>query len=213
MQNAYVARESRFEIDGPAGLLQLLVNGVESPKGVALICHPHPSYGGTMDNKVVHTLARAFRDEGIVAVRFNFRGVGNSEGSFSDGAGELDDLKAAIDWAQSQGESLPLWLAGFSFGGAVSANLLQSGFEVKASVLVSPAIGKYGSDSKQGLPGPCLLLQGEEDEVLPPEDVYQWAEQFGGPQMSVEKFPETGHFFHGKLVEIKEVVQAFIQAC
>ncbi|MBK8288029.1 MAG: alpha/beta hydrolase [Cellvibrionales bacterium] len=119
------ARETRFLLSGKAGAIELLVNGVQRPRALSLICHPHPLHGGSLDNKVVFTLARACRDSELVAVRFNFRGVGDSAGIYGNGIGELDDAKWLLGRIHSELPDLPIILAGFSFGAAIAAQLAQ----------------------------------------------------------------------------------------
>lgn len=217
-KNFFKQREIPIDIEGPAGNLQLLVNGIDrerEPSGIAVICHPHPQYGGTLDNKVVHTVARAFRDAGITAVRFNFRGVGRSEGSFAQGVGEREDLQAVIDWIKKRQPELPVWLAGFSFGGAVAAAFARDHRDVIAGlVLVSPALGNYGFDEKDSLSVPGLLLQGEEDDVLAPEIVYQWVDRHSDAGIQLQRMPKAGHFYHGQLTELKTHVKNYLdQVC
>ena len=110
----------QLSVDGPVGKLETLVESPDNPAGIAVICHPHPLYHGTMKNKVVHTLARVFIDVGYVAVRFNFRGVGNSDGEYAEAIGETDDLLAVVKWARERWPVKPLWMAGFSFGAFVA---------------------------------------------------------------------------------------------
>lgn len=218
MNDVFLKHETALLIDGSVGDLELLVNGVAGGKfkGVAIICHPHPQFGGTMDNKVVYTLVRAFRDEGIATVRFNFRGVGCSTVRESDtacgsGIGELDDLRTVLAWVKHLHVDLPLWLAGFSFGGAVAACLARDNTaELVGCVLVSPALGRYGFSIDDSLSLPCLLVQGEADEVLAPQIVFDWYQRHQSHAMSLVKLARVGHFYHGQLPALKRVVENFI---
>lgn len=200
-----VAEASQL-IEGPAGALEMLVARVEGSDRVAIICHPHPLYGGTMQNKVVHTLMRAARDKGVSTIRFNFRGVGKSAGAHAEGVGEIDDCLAVIAWARSNLGSEKLWLMGFSFGGyiaAAAACRLQQWPE--QLVLVAPSVEKLPFKDLMPMPGASVVMMGEADEVVASKAVFDLLE--GQPGVTVERFPETGHFFHGRLVELKEAVE------
>ncbi len=219
MNSAFFDKETTLSIAGAAGNIEVKINGItattgtaEDVRAVAVICHPHPLYGGTFDNKVVSTLARVFRDSGIVAVRFNFRGVGSSDGVHDEGGGERADLASVITWVQQQCEKVELYLAGFSFGGAVVAAYVASlkpgnpvYEQVRQVMLVSPAIGRYGFEADRVMPLPTLLIQGEADELLSVEDACNWAKQSAQP-VEVCLLPQTSHFYHGKLVELKQAV-------
>ncbi|HHJ15060.1 MAG TPA: alpha/beta hydrolase [Gammaproteobacteria bacterium] len=192
-------------MEGPAGRLELRVDlPQEEPRALAVICHPHPLHGGSLDNKVVHQLARAFSEQGAVSVRFNFRGVGNSEGAYDEGRGEREDLLAVTGWARKRWPELPLWLAGFSFGGLVA---LAATAELAPDwlVTVAPAVSYF--PVTPGLPphGRWLLIQGTDDEIVPAKDVEAWLASAG---LSPEKvFVEgAGHFFHGRLNRLREAV-------
>lgn len=192
-------------ISGPAGSLQVLVeepNGL--PSALAVICHPHPLHGGALTNKVVHQLARTFLQQGAVTVRFNFRGVGESEGAFDDGRGELADLLAVVDWASQRWPHLQLWLGGFSFGGIIAIRAAMD-LQLDRLVTVAPAIS-YLPDMKPDLPGlDWLLVQGEEDDIVSTESVVRWAESLPNrPTMAL--VAGTGHFFHGRLNDLKQAM-------
>lgn len=200
----------KLAIAGPAGALQALLEmpreGVQS--GIAVICHPHPVHGGTMDNKVVHTLSRAFNHSGFAALRFNFRGTGDSAGVFDDGAGERQDTLAAIRWMEGRFPSLPLWLGGFSFGAAMAIHAsLQS--ECAGLVSIAPAVSRFASEIEEQPACPWLIVQGDQDELVDIDETVAWMDDLDpGPELVV--FPETGHFFHGKLVPLRETVEAFV---
>ena len=191
-------------IVGPAGSLEVAVEGAASPRALALVCHPHPLFSGTMDNKVVTTLSKAFEEIDCAVVRFNFRGVGKSEGSYDEGRGEVEDAKAALAHLQTLcGEQLPLILAGFSFGGFVAASLATTVPHQKL-VLVGPAVSRFAVPS---VAAETVVIHGETDDVVPLADVLNWAR----PQaLPVTVFPGSGHFFHGQLVALKHAVR---QAC
>jgi hypothetical protein len=190
----------RRTLPGPAGSLECAVDEpTQPPCGVAVLCHPHPVHGGTLDNKVVQTLARAFVQLGWRSVRFNFRGVGASHGAWDEGRGEIDDALAVI--AQTRDAALPLVIGGFSFGGYV-ATRAAARLEPKASrlVLVSPAVANFDAAP---VPPNTLLIQGESDDVVPLAAVLDWAR----PQaLPVTVIPGSSHFFHGQLSLLKQIV-------
>tara|TARA_A100001391_G_scaffold174925_1_gene137587 strand:+ start:4390 stop:5019 length:630 start_codon:yes stop_codon:yes gene_type:complete len=199
----------RLALEGPEGTLEAALEGdADNPTMIAIVCHPHPLFGGTMDNKVVTTLARAARDAGAAVLRFNFRGVGNSQGAFSEGIGETEDLIAVHRWLTREFPDRPLWLAGFSFGSFVAARgaevLAANGQAPKALMLVAPPVHHFDFEGIENAGCPVTVVQGEDDEVVPAEQVFRWAEHTPlAPDLI--RFPDSGHFFHGKLVDLKEV--------
>ena len=189
-------------IDGPAGALELAVNQPGgAPAGIALVAHPHPLQGGTLDNKVVQTLAKTFVALGYAAVRFNFRGVGGSLGAFDEGNGETDDALAVLAYAQQRFGALPLALAGFSFGSFVQTRVAQR-VAFERLVLVGPAVNRFEGAS---VAAETIVIHGEEDDVVPLADVLAWARP---QQLPIVVFPGCGHFFHGRLVQLQQVVMA-----
>lgn len=192
-------------IDGPAGPLEIAFQQPANATALALICHPHPVHGGTMDNKVVQTLAKAFAELGCATLRFNFRGVGDSAGAFDEGIGETEDASAALAWARAQlPPSLPLIAAGFSFGCFVQSRLLPRS-QPQQLVLVGPAVSRFQlAVLPTDLQQQTLVIHGEADDVVPLDAVMDWARPQGLP---VTVFPGTGHFFHGRLTELKAVVK------
>ncbi len=202
-------RETPVVIAGQVGQLEALYLEVPDARGVALICHPNPVQGGTMLNKVVSTLQRTARDAGLITLRFNYRGVGASEGSHDMGTGEVDDAQAAAQWLLARHPGLPLTLLGFSFGGFVAASLggrLEAqGVQLKHLFMVAAAVTRL-RDSDQ-LPENCLLtlIQPETDEVIDPQAVYDWSDALVRPH-ELLKVAECGHFFHGKLTDLKDLV-------
>lgn len=174
----------------------------------AVILHPHPLYGGTMQNKVVHTLARAFGELGVASVRFNFRGVGASAGSFSHGEGETEDALAVIEWARSQRPDAPIWLAGFSFGAYIALRAAAMS-KVSGLITVAPAVHLYDFSTLKLTPCPWLLIQGEADEIVPVEAVRQWLSGVAPPPQALY-LPGVSHFFHGHLADIKKALHDFV---
>jgi hypothetical protein len=192
--------ERRF-VDGPAGMIECAISSPGLVRGMAVVCHPHPLHGGTMDNKVVMTISRALLQDGLRVVRFNFRGIGGSEGTWGEGSGEIDDAMAVI--ASLHDESHPLVLGGFSFGGYVAANAaarLAPRAPAKRLVLVAPAVQNFQTPP---VPPDTLVVHGEADDVVPLDAVLAWAR----PQvLPVTVVPDTGHFFHGRLPLLKQLI-------
>ncbi|MCE4057458.1 alpha/beta hydrolase [Pseudomonas sp. Au-Pse12] len=202
-------RETPVVIAGPVGQLEALYLPVPDARGVALICHPNPVQGGTMLNKVVSTLQRTARDAGLITLRFNYRGVGASEGSHDMGSGEVDDAQAAAQWLQAQHPDLPLTLLGFSFGGFVAASLggrLEAqGVSLKHLFMVAAAVTRLRESDLLPQSCPLTLIQPETDEVIDPQAVYDWSAALVRPH-ELLKVAECGHFFHGKLTDLKDLV-------
>ena len=208
-ENWLCARETRCLINGHEGTVELCINGVEQPRAIALICHPHPLHGGNLDNKVVFTMARACRDNNIVAVRFNFRGVGRSEGVHDDGIGELADASKILACVLAKQPQLPVILAGFSFGAAIAAGLAQKLMCV-GLLLSAPPVPRYGLDRVVAVTAPVLLMQCDDDEVIDSAEIYCWFDQLSAPQKTLQRWPDGGHFFHGMLAELKIVAEDFL---
>ena len=197
------ARGERIAITGPAGAIEIVLDiPSAAPKGVALVCHPHPLQGGTLDNKVAQTLARAFAKLGYAATRFNFRGVGKSAGAFDEGIGETEDALAVLAHVRSRfGDALPVALAGFSFGSFVQTRVAER-VHAEGLVLVGPAVNRF---PMQHVQAGTVVVHGEEDDVVPLADVFAWARP---QQLPVVVFPGCGHFFHGRLPQLASVVTA-----
>lgn len=202
-----VVRSEGLAIAGPAGTLEAALD-TSSPKvkAIAVICHPHPLQQGTMQNKVVTTLARTFAHLGAAAVRFNFRGAGASAGEHTGGAGERDDARAVVSFCRRRWPELPLYLGGFSFG-AATALAIAAEIGPRGLVAVAPPIGRLPADFR---PPSCpwLLVQGEADEVVPPGPVRAWAAALASPPRFV-LLPGVGHFFHGHLSVLADTVREF----
>jgi uncharacterized protein len=199
-----------FSITGPAGNLEGIAHLPDgAPRAIAVVAHPLPTMGGTMENKVVTTLAKTFAGLGFATLRFNFRGVGASEGEFDSGNGEVEDVLTIVRYAQDTFGHLPLILSGFSFGGYVQARAAQQLHpQPHRLVLIAPAVGRSvpsfeNSTSMPHVPHNTLLIHGEHDEVVALADVMDWAR----PQhLPIVVLPEAGHFFHGRLHQIKQLV-------
>ena len=184
---------------GPAGAIETAIDEPQAAlRGVAVLCHPHPQHGGTMDNKVVQTLARAFVQLGYRAVRFNFRGIGASEGGWDEGRGEVGDALAVIDALRDP--ALPLVLGGFSFGGYVASQAAAQTADVQRLVLIAPAVKNF---SMAPVSQHTLVIHGEADDVVPLAACFDWAR----PQpVPVTVIPGAGHFFHGQLPLLKQLI-------
>lgn len=197
-------RENIF-VTGPAGRLQTLESKPQTaPQALAVICHPHPLHGGTLENKIVHQLAKSFVELNAVSVRFNFRGVGQSEGVYDEGCGEREDLLAVVEWARQRWPGLPLWLAGFSFGGFIALDAAQS-LQPDWLVTVAPAVNYF--PNQPGLPGRIrwLLIHGDADDIVPWSALEAWITQ-QGMAPKVVCVEGAGHFFHGRLNELRDIV-------
>jgi len=191
----------RVFIAGAAGKIETMVDRPErTPRGVALVAHPHPLYGGTLDNKVVQTLARTFVELGYVSLRPNFRGVGASEGAHDEGRGETEDLLRVIAHAKETFGDLPLVLTGFSFGAAVQTQVSQR-IRPERVVLVGVAVGRFPSET---VPPDTLVIHGEVDETIPLAKVLDWARP---QELPVVVIPGADHFFHLRLNIIKNIVR------
>ena len=197
-------------IDGPVGRLEAVLErpGEGALEGCAVVCHPHPQHGGTMHNKVAHTLARALVRSGFEVLRFNFRGTEGSEGEFDDGVGELDDALAAIEFMRSRHGSYPLWLAGFSFGAAIAVKAAVA-MHVDGLVSVAPAISRFAAGLETQPDCPWLIIQGDEDELVDVEETVAWVDSLApGPELLIINGGE--HFFHGRLSELRSAVMNFV---
>lgn len=204
-------------VEGPVGKLQVVVHEAD-PDGplarepfCAVICHPHPLHGGTMDNKVVTTLVRTYRELGVPTVRFNFRGVGKSEGLHDDARGEVDDLLAVAKWTNEQFPGRKMLLAGFSFGSSVASNGSYLIDNVVHLTLVAPPVGKYRFSQNDSFPCPVCVVMGDKDELVDAHQVYHWAERIN-PALTLLRMPEATHFFHRLLVPMRQQLADILKA-
>ena len=203
-------RATNTMIAGPAGPLQVRIDepadGGE-PQHVAVVCHPHPLFGGTMTNKVAHMLARTCSELGLPAVRFNFRGVDRSVGTHDDGRGEVDDVLAIVDWAEHRWPGADIWLAGFSFGAAMAlrASLRHP---VARLITVAPALRWLEGIGPEVPSCPWLIVQGDQDELVDAQAVTAWAKSLvRAPQLEI--LPGAEHFFHGRLNDLRDIVKTW----
>lgn len=203
---------------GPAGALEAVIEWPETrpdPSACLVVCHPHPLHGGTMQNKVVTTLARSAHAVEAASIRFNFRGVGASAGTHDDGRGEVEDALAAVAACRQRWPDAALWLAGFSFGGVVAlrASVRAEAGDVARLVTVAPALGRAFADPADiALPGcPWLIVQGDADEIIDGALVIDWARRIE-PAAQLALLSGAGHFFHGRLTDLQQQVESFLRA-
>ncbi len=201
-------KTEKLFIQGPAGQLEAIVDHPESSnakKAVAICCHPHPLHAGTMTNKVIYTVARAQMSLGLTAIRFNFRGVGKSEGTYGEGLGEMDDLRAVIAWAKRNYPEHKVWLSGFSFGSWISAAVAHE-YDVEQLISIAPPVERGVFENMEHPYCDWLAIMGDEDEVVSFEATEDWIESLH-PQPEWIVFKGAGHFFHSRLVELRDTLE------
>jgi uncharacterized protein len=198
---------AHFMLNGPVGLIEVMTT---TPKqdahiGIGVVCHPHPLQEGAMTNKVVHTTAKAFERKGLKTVRFNFRGVGQSQGSFADAVGETDDLMAVLHWIDRVVNPKNLYLAGFSFGAYVAANGAAKS-KVHQLITIAPGIKNYPFDQLQNIMAHWLMIQGDLDDIVDVNDVQHWVDA-QSRDIDFHRLADAGHFFHGKLIDLRTIIE------
>ncbi len=206
------AAPQRFTIGGPAGEIEVVLEEPAVGRGArfGVVCHPHPIGGGTLDNKVVHTVARAMLDLGVPTVRFNFRGVGCSTGAFADGIGETDDTLAVIEWGRERWPQAALWLAGFSFGAFVALRACER-HAPERLITIAPPVQRFQFAALRVPDCPWLIVQGDQDEIVDCAAVVEWARQLSPPP-EVAILRGVGHFFHGRLRDLREAISRHVNA-
>ena len=206
--NHFPETQAQVVLNGPGGKLECLTDGPEpdaEQPAVAVIAHPHPQHGGTLHNKVVTITERALRELGLRTVRFNFRGVGRSEGEYDEGRGELQDLLSVAEWVRRVRPEDELWLAGFSFGAAISARGAMA-LEPRQLISIAPPVERVDFGSID-VPG-ChwLVIQGDEDEVVSAKAVRDWvASAEPSPEMIIME--RAGHYFHRRLMDLRGLLK------
>jgi alpha/beta superfamily hydrolase len=211
--DAFPDQRSEISLHGPAGVLECVCDVPEPADAVPatiVICHPHPLHGGTMHNKVVTILERSMRELGLRTLRFNFRGVGASTGTFDDGYGETDDLFAAVEWVRSTRPGDSLWLAGFSFGSFVSLRAAQN-LQLGQLISIAPPVERFGFEQLAHPGCPWLVIQGDEDEVVDFEAVKTWVAGIEPPPDFVV-MQHAGHFFHRRLMDLRGLLKNGVMA-
>ena len=214
-QPAFPTGSTTLLLDGPAGALEVAVDFPEPADArplLAVVCHPLPTEGGTMHNKVVTMVARALRELGATTVRVNFRGTGGSAGAFDHGKGEREDLRAVVEWARAGHPGHALWLAGFSFGAYVS---LSAAAALRPDALISiapPVAGRGWEFDDIEIPEvPWLVVQGDADEIVDAQSVYDWIDSLPRKPQLV-RMVDTSHFFHRKLIDLRGAIQHEVKA-
>ncbi len=210
--------ENKTVIFGPAGQLEAMVSGLfqtGSVHNIGIMCHPHPLYQGSMHNKVVTTTIRAWQQRAIATIRFNFRGVGESEGQYDHGVGECLDLQAVIDYAKAHYPNAALWLGGFSFGAFISLKVATSGVSPAGLISLAPALRFFNFLTLTLPECPWLVVQGTEDELVPKEEVTAWYDFLNKHKKTDLDWEllfirESSHFFHGHLVELRAKIGVFM---
>lgn len=199
--------KNHFLIEGAVGHLEATLDEPDSPErnAIAVCCHPHPLHGGAMTNKVIHTVSRTLAGLGIPSLRFNFRGTGESQGEYDEGKGEQQDLIKAVEWMTEKYPERPLWLAGFSFGSWIAA-LQAKSLNAKQLISIAPPVNRFSFDEFQVPACPWLVVQGDADDVVDPEAVFEWLDNLSA-KPDVIRMEEAGHFFHGRLVELRERIE------
>jgi len=198
-------------LPGPAGALECAVDVPEADvarAGTAVICHPHPLHGGTMHNKVVTMIERSLHELGLRTVRFNFRGAGKSEGEYDEGRGETLDLLAVAEWVRKVRPDDALWLAGFSFGAYVSL-LGARHLPLAQMISIAPPAGRWDFSAVLAPTCPWLVVQGEDDDVVEPQAVFDWIASIPGDDNppTLVRMPDTGHFFHRRLMDLRGAIK------
>lgn len=193
-------------IAGTAGSIEAVLHLPDKEVNtVGIICHPNPQQGGTMDNKVVTTVAKAFNNMGFLSVRFNYRGVGQSDGHYGNITGEVEDCLSVVNNVCKQWVDAKIWLAGFSFGAYIAAYVAQS-INCAQLITIAPAVDRMPFADLGKISCPWIVIQGEDDEVVAPGSVYRWFDRLDADKKLV-KLQETGHFFHGRLIDLQQTIQ------
>ncbi|MCE2510710.1 MAG: alpha/beta hydrolase [Alphaproteobacteria bacterium] len=202
--------------NGPEGRLEGLYSHHEKEGGapIALLLHPYPREGGTMNNRVIYRLYQTFSQKGFSTLRFNFRGVGRSQGSFDNGAGELSDAAAALDWVQSQNPNAPqCWVAGFSFGAWIGMQLLMRRPEISGFISIAPPVNLFDFNFLAPCPTSGLIIHGRQDEVVPEEAVAKLANKLSnqkGIEIDYRVIPAADHLFSNKLDQLLKGVESYL---
>lgn len=199
---------TEFLLPAPAGVLEVVAtpSKTHNANGVAIICHPHPLHGGSLRNKVVTTLAQAFDLLNLNTVRFNFRGIGKSTGQYGETIGETEDLYTVLNWVKKVVPDLPIWLAGFSFGGYIAATVANQEMTlIKELVTIAPAVNRSDFSKFTAITAPWLIVQGDQDEIVPYLDVKHFALHPPAP-VTLLTVNEASHFFHRRLLELRQLL-------
>lgn len=201
-------KEQKIAIPGAVGELEALLTDGANDDTVVICCHPHPLHGGAMTNKVIHSVDKTMHGLGMTTIRFNFRGVGNSAGVYADGIGEQDDVLAVAAWVQQEFPGRKIALAGFSFGSFVTAMALhkleQQGIQPAFLVSIAPPVKRFDFDGYPAPSCPWIIVMGDADDVVDPQAVFDWVDEFEQPAPLLIKMDGAGHFFHSRLIDLRE---------
>jgi len=200
-------QHAKINIQGKAGKLEGLYQRGELGKPAIVVCHPHPLYGGTMRNKVVYWIARAFEDMGYTVLRFNFRGVEHSEGVWDEGIGESDDVVSALDWLEAEHPQSSLWLAGFSFGSYAGLLAAHRDQRVQRMFVIAPAVNLWSFDFMRDETRPLTVISGTADEIVPFEQVQAWIKTMPRHVRFIT-IDGAGHFFPSHMTKLMDILQA-----
>jgi len=199
-----------FTLPGPEGRLEAVLDLPEDspppPPAIGVVCHPHSLHGGSLDNKVVWMIARTYVAQGVPTLRFNFRGVGRSEGEYDQGRGEQADLAAAAGWLRERFPGAPLWLAGFSFGSFVAWQA-RAAVQAARLLLVAPPVDLFDFGPPQPVEIPWCVIQGSDDEIVSPAAVREWVAAQPNPP-HYRELAGAGHFFHGRLNDLRREIES-----
>ena len=206
--NKLLQNESKVLVQGPVGPIEAAVAYAPVPAGQILVCHPHPQFAGTMYNKVVTTVIKASQKKGLSTCRFNYRGVGQSQGEYDEGKGEVEDAIAVANWFLGQNHGEPLWLAGFSFG-AFIAFQAASRLPVKGLILIAPALGRLDFSGAAEPNVSSWIIQGKKDELIAADEVVAWSKSLTSCK-GVVVLPEASHQFHGCLGEVGSHMESIL---
>jgi len=203
-------KEEKLSLPGPSGALEAVLTRPKKEQltAVGLVCHLHPLYDGTMNNKVVTTVVRAWNNLGMAALRFNYRGVGASEGEYGHGEGETQDTLTMLDWLIGEFPGCRVCLAGFSFGAYVAAQVTAQRSEIAQLLTLAPPVNHADFEQFSGMSRPWMVIQGDQDEIVPFDEVVAWHAKMA-PQPDLVVFPGVSHFFHGHLVQLRETIERF----
>lgn len=204
----------KIDVEGPEGRIQAVLHQAKTPSSdVLIVCHPHPLFGGTMDNKVVTTIGKTFLDNGMNVMRFNYRGVGESQGRYGDMRGEVEDALAVFEWLNQHHEVDRLFLAGFSFGSYIAAKtaqvLVQRGVKVPHLLMVAPSVEHSPFELATPLAAPCTVIMGKLDELVPFDAVQAWVHAQNS-EINLLVMPEATHFFHRQLIKLKAGIEGVL---
>lgn len=205
----YPAQDFHGLLKAPHGQLEIITTPLLHEQQIVIICHPHPLHQGSMHNKVITTIAKACTDQGYATVRFNYRGVGRSSGEYGHMIGETEDCRTIYQWLREQYPNARIALAGFSFGSFIAASMANEINDCRWLVTVAPSVEHADFTPLTQIACPWLVAQGDADEIVPPDAVYRWFDTMQNAD-ELARFAETSHFFHGKLIPLRDKLQAWI---